>query len=157
MWCDADSSACNVWSLLLTSIALWGCYTPFLPHPLSRPYPTCHFCSTLPTVLAFLVLLFSHPLDHLSLPCPAPPDPVWASVNLAIMLCINCSGVHRSMGTHISKVRSVELDKSIWTESLVNVSGRQYSLLRDNEILLPLMIYSYIAMNFNYVYIGWPE
>ena len=39
------------------------------------------------------------------------------------MLCINCSGVHRSMGTHISKVRSVELDKSIWTDSLVNVSG----------------------------------
>ena len=61
------------------------------------------------------------------------------------------------MGTHISKVRSVELDKSIWTESLVNVSGRQYSLLRDNGILLPLMIYSYIAVNFNYVYIGWPE
>ena len=55
-------------------------------------------------------------------PCPAPADPVWASVNLATMLCINCSGVHRSMGTHISKVRSVELDKSIWTDNLVNVS-----------------------------------
>ncbi|GAA5912622.1 hypothetical protein JCM8208_004794 [Rhodotorula glutinis] len=34
----------------------------------------------------------------------------WASWNLGVTLCIRCSGVHRSMGTHVSKVRSVELD-----------------------------------------------
>jgi len=28
----------------------------------------------------------------------------WASINLGIMLCIECSGVHRSLGAHISKV-----------------------------------------------------
>ncbi len=32
-------------------------------------------------------------------------DPDWASANLGILLCIQCSGVHRSLGTHISKVR----------------------------------------------------
>ncbi|KAH9939047.1 ArfGap-domain-containing protein [Epithele typhae] len=40
-------------------------------------------------------------------------DPRWASWNLGVFLCIRCSGVHRSMGTHISKVKSVDLD--VWT------------------------------------------
>ncbi|KAI8990002.1 hypothetical protein BDB01DRAFT_779669 [Pilobolus umbonatus] len=40
-------------------------------------------------------------------------DPRWASWNLGIFICIQCSGTHRSMGTHISKVKSVDLD--IWT------------------------------------------
>ncbi|OCH94214.1 ArfGap-domain-containing protein [Obba rivulosa] len=40
-------------------------------------------------------------------------DPRWASWNLGIFLCIRCSGIHRSMGTHISKVKSVDLD--VWT------------------------------------------
>mmetsp|Transcript_20948 Transcript_20948/g.30198 ORF Transcript_20948/g.30198 Transcript_20948/m.30198 type:complete len:833 (+) Transcript_20948:91-2589(+) len=37
--------------------------------------------------------------------------PSWASLNLCIMICIECSGIHRSLGTHISKVRSISLDK----------------------------------------------
>ncbi|KAI0638890.1 hypothetical protein C8Q77DRAFT_1162914 [Trametes polyzona] len=40
-------------------------------------------------------------------------DPRWASWNLGVFLCIRCSGIHRSMGTHISKVKSVDLD--VWT------------------------------------------
>src|SRR5271163_4973829 len=39
------------------------------------------------------------------------PDPDWASINLGILVCKECSGVHRSLGTHISKVRSLTLDK----------------------------------------------
>jgi stromal membrane-associated protein len=30
-------------------------------------------------------------------------DPRWASWNLGIFICIQCSGIHRSMGTHISR------------------------------------------------------
>ncbi|GAA5972779.1 hypothetical protein JCM21900_001045 [Sporobolomyces salmonicolor] len=37
-------------------------------------------------------------------------EPRWASWSLGIVLCIRCSGIHRSLGTHISKVRSIELD-----------------------------------------------
>ena len=31
-------------------------------------------------------------------------EPDWASLNLGVLLCIECSGVHRNMGVHISKV-----------------------------------------------------
>ncbi|KAM9344000.1 LOW QUALITY PROTEIN: arf-GAP with coiled-coil, ANK repeat and PH domain-containing protein 3 [Pholidichthys leucotaenia] len=37
-------------------------------------------------------------------------DPRWASINLGILLCIECSGIHRSHGVHCSKVRSLTLD-----------------------------------------------
>jgi stromal membrane-associated protein len=44
-------------------------------------------------------------------------DPRWASWNLGIFVCIRCSGTHRSMGTHISRVKSVDLDT--WTPEQV--------------------------------------
>jgi stromal membrane-associated protein len=37
-------------------------------------------------------------------------DPRWASWNIGVFVCIQCSGVHRSIGTHISKVKSADLD-----------------------------------------------
>jgi len=40
-------------------------------------------------------------------------SPRWASWNLGIFMCIRCSGIHRGMGVHISKVKSVNLDT--WT------------------------------------------
>ncbi|KAL7544128.1 hypothetical protein ACHAXR_013522 [Thalassiosira sp. AJA248-18] len=38
-------------------------------------------------------------------------DPDWASLNLGVVVCIECSGVHRSLGVHVSKVRSLRLDE----------------------------------------------
>ena len=42
--------------------------------------------------------------------CPT-PAPDWASVNHGCMVCLNCSGTHRSIGVHLSFVRSVFMDK----------------------------------------------
>ena len=37
-------------------------------------------------------------------------EPDWVSLNLVVLLCIECSGIHRSLGAHISKMRSLSLD-----------------------------------------------
>jgi len=41
-------------------------------------------------------------------------DPTWVSTSIGVLICIECSGVHRSLGSHISKIRSFELD--LWDE-----------------------------------------
>ncbi|XP_026049611.1 arf-GAP with coiled-coil, ANK repeat and PH domain-containing protein 2 isoform X1 [Astatotilapia calliptera] len=47
------------------------------------------------------------------------PEPRWASINLGITLCIQCSGIHRSLGVHFSKVRSLTLDT--WEPELLKL------------------------------------
>ncbi|KAH1022304.1 hypothetical protein HUJ04_011726 [Dendroctonus ponderosae] len=39
------------------------------------------------------------------------PNPDWASLNLGVLMCIECSGIHRNLGSHISRVRSLDLDE----------------------------------------------
>src|SRR3990167_5635838 len=43
-------------------------------------------------------------------------DPEWISINLGGVICITCSGIHRQLGTHISKIRSTTLDS--WDKEL---------------------------------------
>ncbi|EIM19393.1 Arf GTPase activating protein [Wallemia mellicola] len=55
------------------------------------------------------------------------PDPLWASwqldlIPMVIFICINCSGWHRSLGSHISKVKSIELDD--WTTEQIKLADR---------------------------------
>ncbi|XP_045114559.1 centaurin-gamma-1A-like [Portunus trituberculatus] len=47
------------------------------------------------------------------------PNPEWASINLGVLMCIECSGIHRNLGSHISKVRSLDLDE--WPSGPVSV------------------------------------
>jgi Arf-GAP/SH3 domain/ANK repeat/PH domain-containing protein len=45
----------------------------------------------------------------------------WVSINLGIVICIECSGIHRSLGTHISKVRSLTLDPNAFTVDVIEI------------------------------------
>jgi len=47
------------------------------------------------------------------------PETKWASINLGITLCIECCGIHRSLGVHVSKVKSLILDD--WDKELVKL------------------------------------
>ncbi|XP_016142739.1 arf-GAP with Rho-GAP domain, ANK repeat and PH domain-containing protein 2 [Sinocyclocheilus grahami] len=49
------------------------------------------------------------------------PEPEWASINLCVVICKNCAGQHRFLGPGISKVRSMKLDSSIWTNELIEL------------------------------------
>ncbi|XP_051782489.1 arf-GAP with Rho-GAP domain, ANK repeat and PH domain-containing protein 1 isoform X2 [Erpetoichthys calabaricus] len=56
--------------------------------------------------------------------------PEWASINLCVVVCKRCAGEHRSLGPSISKVRSLKMDKKVWTEELIQlflVMGNQKS------------------------------
>jgi hypothetical protein len=38
-------------------------------------------------------------------------NPTWASLNLGALICMDCASLHRNLGTHLSRVRSLELDE----------------------------------------------
>ncbi|XP_046725298.1 arf-GAP with GTPase, ANK repeat and PH domain-containing protein 2 isoform X2 [Silurus meridionalis] len=56
--------------------------------------------------------------NNLCVDCDA-PCPTWASLNLGALICIECSGIHRNLGTHLSRVRSLDLDD--WPSELTKV------------------------------------
>ncbi|KAG3276791.1 ArfGAP with RhoGAP domain, ankyrin repeat and PH domain 2, transcript variant X1 [Ictidomys tridecemlineatus] len=49
------------------------------------------------------------------------PDPDWASINLCVVICKKCAGEHRSLGPKDSKVRSLKMDASIWSNELIEL------------------------------------
>lgn len=50
----------------------------------------------------------------------------WVAVNLGVFLCIRCAGVHRSLGTHVSKVKSISMDSwSIREVLMVKILGNE--------------------------------
>uniref|UniRef100_A0A670ZDH6 ArfGAP with RhoGAP domain, ankyrin repeat and PH domain 3 n=1 Tax=Pseudonaja textilis TaxID=8673 RepID=A0A670ZDH6_PSETE len=48
-------------------------------------------------------------------------SPDWASINLCVVICKHCAGLHRSLGSRISKVQSLKLDTSIWSNEMVQL------------------------------------
>uniref|UniRef100_A0ABI7ZIY0 ArfGAP with RhoGAP domain, ankyrin repeat and PH domain 1 n=1 Tax=Felis catus TaxID=9685 RepID=A0ABI7ZIY0_FELCA len=46
-------------------------------------------------------------------------QPDWASINLCVVICKRCAGEHRGLGAGVSKVRSLKMDRKVWTETLI--------------------------------------
>ncbi|KAK9492930.1 hypothetical protein V1508DRAFT_404317 [Lipomyces doorenjongii] len=76
---------------------------------------------------SILKALLKEPGNKFCSDCKKNAYPRWASWNIGVFICIRvlmelhrCSGIHRSMGTHISRVKSIDLDS--WTnEQLQNM------------------------------------
>ena len=52
--------------------------------------------------------------------------PEWADISRGIIICTQCAGIHRSLGTHVSQVRSLTLD--VWQQAWVD------KMIQSNEI-----------------------
>lgn len=48
-------------------------------------------------------------------------QPDWASINLCVVICKRCAGEHRGLGAGVSKVRSLKMDRKVWTETLIQL------------------------------------
>ncbi|XP_030409692.1 arf-GAP with SH3 domain, ANK repeat and PH domain-containing protein 1 isoform X1 [Gopherus evgoodei] len=67
------------------------------------------------------------------------PDPTWLSTNLGILTCIECSGIHREMGVHISRIQSLELDKLGTSELLLakNIGNNCFNDIMEGSLPSP--------------------
>eukprot|EP00474_Spongospora_subterranea_P010549 CRZ11007.1 hypothetical protein [Spongospora subterranea] len=63
-------------------------------------------------------------------------QPRWASINIGCFICIRCSGIHRSIGVHISKVRSVTLDEwqPAWVANMENWGNKKVNKLYEAKL-----------------------
>ncbi|XP_063087141.1 arf-GAP with SH3 domain, ANK repeat and PH domain-containing protein 1 isoform X5 [Cavia porcellus] len=66
-------------------------------------------------------------------------EPTWLSTNLGILTCIECSGIHREMGVHISRIQSLELDKLGTSELLLakNVGNNSFNEIMEANLPSP--------------------
>ncbi|CAL9734069.1 hypothetical protein MOSE0_D03928 [Monosporozyma servazzii] len=97
-------------------------------------------------IIVQLQTLLKYPGNLKCADCKLQLHPRWASWSLGVLICIKCAGIHRSLGTHISKVKSIDLDS--WTSDnlyqfIVNgdnerVNSLYYENKRDNADQLDL-------------------
>jgi hypothetical protein len=67
-------------------------------------------------------------------------DPKWLSTNLGILICLECCGIHRNLGVHISRTQSLEIDQLGTSQLLASVSLLLARLFKQNMHFGPLSL-----------------
>ncbi|XP_030626716.1 arf-GAP with SH3 domain, ANK repeat and PH domain-containing protein 2b [Chanos chanos] len=64
------------------------------------------------------------------------PDPTWLSTNLGVLICIECSGIHRELGVHYSRIQSLTLDVLGTSELLLakNVGNAAFNDIMEAKL-----------------------
>uniref|UniRef100_A0A8P4KFM1 Arf-GAP with SH3 domain, ANK repeat and PH domain-containing protein 2 n=1 Tax=Dicentrarchus labrax TaxID=13489 RepID=A0A8P4KFM1_DICLA len=64
------------------------------------------------------------------------PAPTWLSTNLGVLICIECSGIHREMGVHYSRIQSLDLDVLGTSELLLakNVGNANFNDIMEADL-----------------------
>ncbi|XP_028997686.1 arf-GAP with SH3 domain, ANK repeat and PH domain-containing protein 2b [Betta splendens] len=62
--------------------------------------------------------------------------PTWLSTNLGVLICIECSGIHREMGVHYSRIQSLDLDVLGTSELLLvkNVGNASFNDIMEADL-----------------------
>ncbi|NWV41631.1 ARAP1 protein, partial [Grantiella picta] len=60
------------------------------------------------------------------------PKPDWASINLCVVICKRCAGEHRGLGPGTTKVRSLKMDRKVWTQELIELF-QQFGNMMANQ------------------------
>lgn len=115
-----------------------GAYGSKVPHrnatvgdrPVSRPQQPTEISESSQRLLK--QIRDADPANSTCADCGTDQKVDWVSINLGIVICIECSGIHRSLGTHISKVRSVTLDPNSFTPDVIDLLLRVGNRVSNN-------------------------
>ena len=68
-------------------------------------------------------------------------DPQWLSTNLGAMICLECCGIHRELGVHISRTQSIVIDALGTSQLLVSSPVRPMSIVPSIVVIVVLCFY----------------